>query len=467
LLWKIGVFLEVIFAMSTTTLAQSPNATLSPLPSSSSSPRQWRKRRRYRTQQGVANYNDEAGNETQDGGTVGQPSNSVTAPPLSSSSAAPILHVDSASVEATYAALEIEDNVQFPVIPSELSPNSKSDRRLFGMLGLPIRRRQGHQPNQNSNNASPLNTNGSDQNQHQQQQRGTIYDSNISDSQATYYGGRMETDGIMKSSSQPKQHQQQPQPHSQQNHPQHWFGRVSTNEPITRAQSLSQTTPVDANSFSKMNSGWWPQSLPPITATTAPAAALETVRSHSFPPAAAASVDVALSQHIYVRDDEVEEEDLDGDSLRDFDASEWTPPDSSYGAAIPVAGWIPKSWRRSMEWIVLAAVAAIVVVLIVRTSLKANDNNNSGGSNSKRYHYTNNDVVATVTDDNIGTETVVAADGAEWNDDYYKVNQGGGSDEVVDDDQQKDSDDAIPADDAENVDENAENGANRPLWLFL
>jgi hypothetical protein len=390
----------------------------------------------------------------------------VTAPPLSSL-APPILHVDSAAVEATLAALEIENHAQIP-LPYESSSRSsntgKSDRRLFGML-LPIRRRHGHRPN--SSTASPLNTNDIDQNQHQLQQQ-TIYDSNMSESQAAYFGGRMETDGIMKSSSLPKQRQQQQQhgQHAQQNHPQHWFG--GTNEPIIREHSL-QISPVDAKSLSKMNtsSGWWPQPLAPITTTTAApaAAAMDLVRSHSFPQTSAA-VDAALSQRIY-KDGDDEEEEQDGvDSLRDFDASEWTPPDSSYGAAIPVAGWIPKSWRRSMEWTVLAAVAAIVVILIVRTSLRANDNNNSGGgSNSKRYHYnTNNDVVATVTDDlAVGTETA-AADSVEWNDDYYNVNHArDGGDEVVDDDQQNDSDDAVPADDAEN----AENGANRPLWLFL
>jgi hypothetical protein len=69
--------------------------------------------------------------------------------------------------------------------------------------------------------------------------------------------------------------------------------------------------------------------------------------------------------------------DHDEDSIRDFDASEWTPQDSSYGAAIPVAGWIPKGIRRSIEWTLIGGVAAVIVFLIVRTSLRAEASNNS------------------------------------------------------------------------------------------
>lgn len=112
---------------------------------------------------------------------------------------------------------------------------------------------------------------------------------------------------------------------------------------------------------------------------------------------------------IKLDDDDNDEEDY---SLRDFDDSEWTPADSSYGAAIPLAGWIPKGLRRSMEWTVIAAVAAMIVVLIVRTSLRAGDNRNSNSNNGvKRYinndDYDNDDgsiwaynISNTATDDN-------------------------------------------------------------------
>jgi hypothetical protein len=58
-------------------------------------------------------------------------------------------------------------------------------------------------------------------------------------------------------------------------------------------------------------------------------------------------------------------------SLEAFDESEWTPPDSSYGAAIPVAGWIPKSIRRTIECTLIAVVLGCVVFFVVETSVRA------------------------------------------------------------------------------------------------
>lgn len=76
--------------------------------------------------------------------------------------------------------------------------------------------------------------------------------------------------------------------------------------------------------------------------------------------------------------------DDEEDDLRDFEASEWTPPDSSYGAAIPVAGWIPKNIRRTIEWTLMGGLLAIVCFWIVRTSVRADTNNLSNSSNSNR-----------------------------------------------------------------------------------
>ena len=39
----------------------------------------------------------------------------------------------------------------------------------------------------------------------------------------------------------------------------------------------------------------------------------------------------------------------DEESVQDFEESEWTPPDSSYGAAIPLFGWIPKKTRQNPQ----------------------------------------------------------------------------------------------------------------------
>jgi hypothetical protein len=80
----------------------------------------------------------------------------------------------------------------------------------------------------------------------------------------------------------------------------------------------------------------------------------------------------------------------DNDELADFDESEWTPPDSSYGAAIPVGGWIPKPIRRMIEWTLIALVAAGVVYVIVTTSIHLTDDR-------KNYHRHKNDTDASDT----------------------------------------------------------------------
>lgn len=61
------------------------------------------------------------------------------------------------------------------------------------------------------------------------------------------------------------------------------------------------------------------------------------------------------------------------DSLADFQPSEWTPQDSSYGAAIPVAGWIPKHIRRTIEWTLIGLGVVGLAFVIVTTSMRITD----------------------------------------------------------------------------------------------
>ena len=77
-----------------------------------------------------------------------------------------------------------------------------------------------------------------------------------------------------------------------------------------------------------------------------------------------------------------------GDSLASFDEGEWTPPDSSYGAAIPVGGWIPKPIRRTIEGTLIALGTLMLVYMVVTTSMRVTNernrskNNDGGGSSS-------------------------------------------------------------------------------------
>jgi len=90
-------------------------------------------------------------------------------------------------------------------------------------------------------------------------------------------------------------------------------------------------------------------------------------------------------------------------SLHDFDESEWTPKDSSYGAAIPVAGWIPKNTRRLIEYSLIMIVLLFFVYLVVATSIR-------------------------ITDDNAGTDTDDDNGFVNLDDDYYNVSKYGDDD---------------------------------------
>lgn len=59
----------------------------------------------------------------------------------------------------------------------------------------------------------------------------------------------------------------------------------------------------------------------------------------------------------------------DEESLVDFEESEWTPPDSSYGAALPVFGWIPKHTRRYIELAMMLLMILFLVYLVVMLSI--------------------------------------------------------------------------------------------------
>jgi hypothetical protein len=110
------------------------------------------------------------------------------------------------------------------------------------------------------------------------------------------------------------------------------------------------------------------------------------------------------------------------DSLANFDESEWTPPDSSYGAAIPVAGWIPKAIRRTIEWTLIALGVAGLAYVIVTTSIRISDetskkyNGTSTGGTDYSYdggtglddniysEYTNDDYATQYSNDDYATQ---------------------------------------------------------------
>jgi hypothetical protein len=122
--------------------------------------------------------------------------------------------------------------------------------------------------------------------------------------------------------------------------------------------------------------------------------------------------------------------DVDDLSIADFKDSEWTPPDSSYGAAIPVGGWIPKNVRRLIEWIMIACLLLAAGYVVVVASIRISDQRDSSGNANLyldddryiEYEQTNDDVDdgynATATTDDAVVSNDDYTDDANKNDGY-------------------------------------------------
>jgi len=67
----------------------------------------------------------------------------------------------------------------------------------------------------------------------------------------------------------------------------------------------------------------------------------------------------------------------------DFQENEWTPPDSSYGAAIPVGGWIPKNARRFIEWTMIGSFFLALCYFIITTSIRLSEDGSNNSSKNK------------------------------------------------------------------------------------
>jgi hypothetical protein len=80
------------------------------------------------------------------------------------------------------------------------------------------------------------------------------------------------------------------------------------------------------------------------------------------------------------------------DVVVDFHQSEWTPPDSSYGAALPVFGWIPKNTRRYIEYTIYVFMVLGLIYMLVMLAIRISDGgqddiaeDNGLGLNDDRY----------------------------------------------------------------------------------
>lgn len=115
----------------------------------------------------------------------------------------------------------------------------------------------------------------------------------------------------------------------------------------------------------------------------------------------------------------------DESDLADFTDAEWTPPDSSYGAAFPVGGWIPKNIRRLIEWTVIGMVVVGIVLFVITTSIRiATSGGYSLDLDDDRYipEYPQNDVYRSYYDDKVYSAT--DNDNTATDEDQYNSNTG-------------------------------------------
>ena len=64
---------------------------------------------------------------------------------------------------------------------------------------------------------------------------------------------------------------------------------------------------------------------------------------------------------------------VDEETASEFKESDWTPPDSSYGAACPVCGWIPKHVRQKIELSLIALSVLCFLWAVVVTSTRVSN----------------------------------------------------------------------------------------------
>lgn len=143
-------------------------------------------------------------------------------------------------------------------------------------------------------------------------------------------------------------------------------------------------------------------------------------------------------------------DDDDDDSLAQF--NDWTPPDSSYGAAIPIGGWIPKRIRRSIERSLGICIVVLIAYLIVTTSLRTERNKH----NDTNGVYNNNNGGVDLDDDRyVPYDDLYAVQRRD--DDEYEGEHENDDDDYFDD-QEKDRDESGDADEDEEQHDEEEDG---------
>lgn len=77
-------------------------------------------------------------------------------------------------------------------------------------------------------------------------------------------------------------------------------------------------------------------------------------------------------------------------TMTEFREDEWTPQDSSYGAAFPCCGWIPKRIRQAIERVLIALVGLLIIYTVVSIAILLTGDHKSQKSNASDYNYMDN-----------------------------------------------------------------------------
>jgi hypothetical protein len=91
----------------------------------------------------------------------------------------------------------------------------------------------------------------------------------------------------------------------------------------------------------------------------------------------------------YSRWDNTSKSELSQDDI------EWTPQDSSYGAAVQACGWVPKRTRKMFEGIMFVVMAALLIFFLVKTGMHLK----SSGSGEEDKYFSDDDHYAAYNGD--------------------------------------------------------------------
>ena len=62
--------------------------------------------------------------------------------------------------------------------------------------------------------------------------------------------------------------------------------------------------------------------------------------------------------------------------------ADWTPQDSSYGAAVRAFGWLPKRIRKLIEGFFVVLIATLLIYVAVKTGIKLKSSGNGNGEDT-------------------------------------------------------------------------------------